>query len=393
MGREDMKRNILLYKWYAVLSEPVFWGPTIILFIQNAGKMSLPEIYLMEAIVLGFMVLLEIPSGALADIVGRKKTILTGQFFVLISVILLAFINSSTDVWISNFVCMIGMVCRSGADSALLYDSLKEIGREIDYQEIQGNALGNKLLAYAFCSLVVGFLSEIDLRLPFFLAIPWVATSCFLIFCFKEPVYTQKFSFKKQADLMKTSIRFVLNSRPVKWIIIFVVLISVSSQIWFYSYNLYFELVNLGLRYYGIIFFLLNIIACFFSRNAYKIEKKFNEQLCIVSMILLIGIPVLLMGLIVIKEIVILVLLQNVVRGFMEPFWGGFLNKHIDTENRATVISIKSAFGGFVAIVSYSLFGFILEIWTLTFCLQALGITVLFFGVIMVVWYRKIFKP
>ncbi len=60
--------------------------------------MSLSEIYLMEAVVVGEIVLLEIPSGALADLIGRKKTILLGQFLIFLSAVLFALIDSPLDV-------------------------------------------------------------------------------------------------------------------------------------------------------------------------------------------------------------------------------------------------------------------------------------------------------
>jgi len=392
MKEENARRNVWLYKFYTVLGEPVLWGPTLILFIQRLGKMSLSEIYLMEAVVVGGIILLEIPSGALADLIGRKKTVLLGQFLILISVILFAFINSPFDVWLANIFCMVGYVCRSGADSALLYDSLKEANREAEYKKIEGAAMGGRLLAYAISSLLVGLISEINLRLPFILTIPWVLLSCLVIFCFKEPIQTERYDFKRQMDLMKVSVLFVANHKEIKWIVSYAALIIISSKVWFFTYNPYFELVDLKLRYYGFVFCLLNIIAWFFSYNAYRIERKIGEEFCMIGMILFIGIPIILMSSVVSQIMVSMVLLQNVVRGFIVPFIGDFLNRRLDTENRATVISIKSAVIGFMSTVSLAVFGLVLKIYSLPLSLQILGVTVLLLGTIKIMQYRKIFK-
>ncbi|MFH0906739.1 MAG: MFS transporter [bacterium] len=392
MNEKEVNRNVRLYKLYAVLGEPILWGPTMILFIQRIGKMSLSEIYLMEAIVVGGIVLLEIPSGALADIIGRKKTMLLAQLFIFTSAILFAFINSPFDVWVSNILCMTGFACRSGADSAFLYDSLKEVNREAEYKKIEGSSMGGGLLAYAISSLFVGFLSEIDLRLPFILTIPWILFSCIVVFCFKEPISIERYVFKQQINLMKTSILFVANHGAVKWIICFTAMIAVSSKLWFFAYNPYFELVELELRYYGIVFFLLNIVAWFFSYNAHRVEKRIGEQACIIGIVVLVGLPILLMGSIVSQVMVSMVLFQNVVRGFMIPFFGDFINRYLDTKNRATVISIESAVSGFVSVISLFLFSFVLKIWSLTFSLQVLGIIVFLLGIITIIQYRRIFK-
>ncbi len=391
MDEKAISRNVMLYKFYAVLGEPILWGPTLILFIQRLGKMSLSEIYLMEAVVVGGIVLLEIPSGALADLIGRKKTILLGQILILASAIFFALINSPLDVWVSNILCMVGFVCRSGADSAFLYDSLKKGKREAEYKQIEGSAMGGRLLAHGIGSLFVGFLSEIDLRLPFILTIPWVLISCLVVLCFKEPIQVREYNFREQVNLMKVSLLFVANHKAVKWIVGYISLIVVSSKLWFFTYNPYFELVELELRYYGVVFCLLNVVAWFFSYNAYRVESKIGERSCMIGMVLLIGLPILMMGSVVSKMMVGMVLLQNVVRGFTGPFFGDFLNRRIESKNRATVISIKSAVSGFVSVVSLSLFGFVLKIWPLTFSLQILGVTVLLLGFVKILQYRKLF--
>lgn len=391
MNEQEVRRNITLYKWFAVLIEPLFIGPTLIFYLQHAGKMSLSHIYIMEAIVVGGLVLLEIPTGALADLIGRKKTILLGAFLMLGSKIFLTTASSPVYIWVSNILWMISLSMRSGADSAFLYDSLKEVGRQKEYKKIEGAAFANLLIVTAICSLFAGFLSEINIRIPFLLSIPGVLISCFVAAFFKEPVQTEKYSFKKQKDLMRISILFVKNHKEIKWIIAFATLISVSSKIWFFSYNPYFELVKFDLRYYGIVFFFFNIIAWFFSRYAYALEKKINEQFSITSMILLIGIPILFMGSFVSKIMISMTFLQNIVRGFVKPFLGGFLNHHINSKNRATVISIKSAVAGFACFFALNLFGLVLKIWPLAFSLQVLGISVLIIGLFLIIQYRKIF--
>ena len=392
MNQKEVKRNVTLYKWFFVLVEPLFIGPTLIFYLQNVAKMSLSHVYVMEAVVVGGFVLLEVPSGALADLIGRKKTIFLGALFQVISKILLVVAVSPIYAWVSNIFWMFSLSMRSGADEAFLYDSLKEAGREKEYEKIQGRAFSYLLLAIAFCSLSAGFLSEIHLRLPFIVGMPFVIASCFVVLLFKEAPKTEKYSVKRQKELLKLSWLFVKNHKKIKWIIAFATLIAVSSKVWFFSYNPYFELVDFDLKYYGVMFFFFNIIAWFFSRNAYKLEKKIGEKFSIISMILLIGMPIILMATFVSKVMVSMTLLQNIVRGFKKPFVGGFLNCHIEDSNRrATILSIESAAAGLASFFALNLFGVALKFWTLTLSLQMLGIFVLIIGSILMLQYRKIF--
>lgn len=392
MNEQKVKRNVTLYKWFVVLVEPLFIGPTLIFYLQHIGKMSLTHIYVMEAIVVAGFILLEIPSGALADLIGRKKTILLGTFLMLGSKLFLAAASSPLYVWISNIFWMVSISMRSGADSAFLYDSLKEVNREKEYKKIQGRANSNLFFVIAFSSLIVGFLSEINLRLPFILSVPGVLASCLIVFFFKESPKTEKYSAKRQRELIKLSMLFLRSRKEIKWIIVFSTLITVSSKIWFFSYNPYFELVDFNLKYYGVMFFFFNIIAWFSSRNAYILEKKIGEQSFIVSAILLVTLPILLMAIFVSKIMISMTLLQNIVRGFKKPFVEGFMNHHIeDSSKRATVLSIESAAAGLACFFALNLFGLSLKFWPLVLSLQILGISVLIIGFFLMIQYRKIF--
>ena len=393
MSKNEMERNIVLYKWFFVLVEPLFVGPTLILYLERVAKMSLSHIYIMEAVVIALAVIMEIPSGALADLIGRKKTMVLGAFSMLICKILLSIATSSLYVWISNIFWVTSISMISGANFAFLYDSLKELDRKNEWEATQGKAFSYMFLTSAFCFLSVGFLSEISLRLPFLLSIPGILASCFIALFFKETGRTERYNGRKQQELMKLSFLFVKNHKKIKWIVGFSVLILVSSKIWFFSYNPYFELVGFNLKYYGIVFFFFNIIAWYFSRNAYLLKRKIKEKSCVVSIVVLMAIPIILMGTFVSKLMISMTFVQNIVRGFIKPFTGGLLNHHIkDSSKRATILSIESAVSGFVSFFALSLFGLSLKIWSLVFSLKILGVLVLIIGSFLIIQYKRIFQ-
>ncbi|HPN81500.1 MAG TPA: hypothetical protein PK412_03070, partial [bacterium] len=79
MDIKQANRNVVLYYFFQLLREPLFWGPILISYIRHVSQMSLSEIYIMEATCLIGIMLLEIPSGALADLLGRRRTIFIGS--------------------------------------------------------------------------------------------------------------------------------------------------------------------------------------------------------------------------------------------------------------------------------------------------------------------------
>ena len=110
------------FAWY-VSSQMVFESAIWILFLQDRG-FSLAEIGIAEA---GFHlapVLLEIPSGSFADLIGRRWSLATGSLLVALSSILLWNAHSLPIAVIALFVSGANYSFRSGADQAYLYDAL-----------------------------------------------------------------------------------------------------------------------------------------------------------------------------------------------------------------------------------------------------------------------------
>jgi len=390
-NERENERNVRLYKWYMTLRKPVLWGPILISGIIHLGQMNLPEIYFMEAIVLVGTIILQVPTGALADLIGRKKTVIIGSILYAISAMWFALMRTPFDVWGANIAWMLGASLCSGADSAFLYDSLKSVGKESEYKKIDGEATGNQLLIVAFCALATGYLAEYSLRLPLLLSIPGVLFSAAIPFFFKEPRTEKKFSATEQMGMMHTGISFVMRHNKVLWIIGFTTLINVAGKIWFFTYNPYFELVNLDLKYYGVVFFLLGVIAWFFSKYAHRISEKIAERNIVVLIVALVGFPILVMGSCISVVSVCMIFPQNIVRGFMRPFFGDLLNRQLGSENRATVISVQSAVSGLAQFVALGGFGYALAALGLPLCLQVLGVITMALGITAILGHRKIF--
>lgn len=391
MNANEVSRNVRLYTWYVALAEPLFWGPVLITSLMHLGKMSLSDIYYLEAIVLVGFIFLEIPSGALADLIGRKKTVVVGAGCQVVSRMLFAFMTSPIDVILANVIWMIGASITSGADSALIYDSLKLAGREGEYRNVEGRATGIYFGLVAFGSLATGFLADISLRLPAILSIPGALISFAAALGMKEPPAENRYSMREQINIMRSGFVFVGRSKKILWIFGFMTMIGVASKAWFFSYNPYFELVELDVVYYGMIFFILNGIAWHFSRSADGIGKRMGERNVIVLMVICVGLPIVLMGSFVSVALISMVFMQNVVRGLSKPFFSELLNRHIESKHRATVLSIQSAFSGGMQFLGFGVFGFVLASFGLPFALQALGIVVLALGAGSIVIYRKVF--
>ena len=389
MNTYDVTRNVLLYRIHVIFNEPLFWGAVLIDSLQRLAHMSLPDIYYMESVVLVLCVALDVPAGVLADLIGRKKCLIMGRMFLLVDTYLFASMQTPADAWTANVLWAIGFALQSGADSALLRDSLGEVRREHEFKEIAGKSVGGRYLLMALCALAIGPLATIHPRLPFYLGLPFMALPLIAVCFLKEPAATTAAHPIEKMKLLQQGCRAALHSAEVRWMVGLAALLATTSKVWFFTYNPYFELVGLPLTQYGVIFFCLNIVAWLSSRYAVGIERHLGERACIIGMVLCLGAPIMLMAAVPIQAFAYLVVIQNVVRGFMMPFVQDYLNRHIKSSVRATVLSVQSSFANLMAIVALASFGFLTGTLGLLPSLMLLGFSVTILGTWSYVTYVK----
>lgn len=392
----QQRRTVLLYQLYMVVSEPLFWGPIVIYSLLTLAHMSLTEIFFMEAIVMMVLVMSNVPAGALADVIGKKRAVLIGRFLLLVSIICFATMTSSLLAWVGNLAWAFGFALTSGSESSLLFETLKNGSGTKRFKEVQGKAIGYRFLVIALACLLVGVLAEVHPRLPLYLSVPGQVLAFLLVIGMTEPGTTTTFSRKAQWRAIKEGLRFVKNTPVVLWMVLFAALVGVISKVWFFTYNPYFELVGMPVSHYGFVFFLLNIVAWLSSHYAYKIETVMSEFGLVVFSIACLSVPILLMALFPSYLVAYLVLAQNIVRGFIRPFTEDFVHHHIrDAEAeaaRATIMSVKSAVSQFMMVCGLFGASFALEYFSLISVLLGLGVIASILGTVAILSYKRVVR-
>ena len=100
---------------------------------------SLVQIGIAETIFHITSLIFEIPSGALADIFGRKRTLIISNVMSTIGCVIMAFTNGFAGVCISFVFLALSYNFASGSGDALAYDSLKSVHMEDKYEGYSSN--------------------------------------------------------------------------------------------------------------------------------------------------------------------------------------------------------------------------------------------------------------
>ncbi len=127
-----IKKQIRTIYTISALSSFQIAGASWVALLAARG-FSLSQIGIAEGVFHMSSLLFEVPSGVIADVFGRKKSMLLSQCMFLLSALLMAFSEGFAGVLVSLAACAWGYNFASGTREALAYDTLKSGGQEEQY--------------------------------------------------------------------------------------------------------------------------------------------------------------------------------------------------------------------------------------------------------------------
>ncbi|MEZ3508707.1 MAG: MFS transporter [Lachnospiraceae bacterium] len=125
--------------------------------ILAARGYSLVEIGFAETIFHITSLLLEIPSGVLADVFGRKKMLIVSTIMTMVGNIIMIFSSNLFLICASMIFQAASYNFLSGSGDALAYDSLKMVSREAHYEKYASNQMVIYRLCGGISTLCAGF--------------------------------------------------------------------------------------------------------------------------------------------------------------------------------------------------------------------------------------------
>lgn len=218
-----MKRNIWLAYFLAFCFNAIFWYGIWVLYYLKFTDYS--GIGLIEMVIIITSVAGEIPTGAIADLLGKKYTLLAAFLLRAIGETVMGLAGGIIHLISSVFLISLGYAFHSGAYEALIFDSLKQDKNESRYSKVLANVHTIGLITSAGSSILGGLLYHLLPGIPFFAT----ATLSFLgmlgtLFLVEPKVDREKFSLSNYFRQTKTGFRQlfqpVLKIKTINLIII-----------------------------------------------------------------------------------------------------------------------------------------------------------------------------
>lgn len=314
-------------------------------FLLNSG-LNFFEVNLVNACYFLTLFICEIPTGAFADIFGRKKSFIIACALMCMSMFMYGSSHTFLMFVLAEILAAVGSTFRSGAFQAWFVDSMKHIGYEGEFTKIFARENLYKQIGGAFGAVGGAYLATINPQLTWYIGGTFMAITTIIAYVIMKEEYFKKtkISWKQGFVSMKNtaviSIHYGMNHKPVRFILIITAIqifaVQALNMYWqpFFG-NLHVKTSNFGYIYVGV-----NISIALGALIISRLQIVGKEKSMILWTQIWVGACALVAATVGGLPIaIVFYLLHEVGRGTWQPLIDGYLQKRIPSDERATITS------------------------------------------------------
>ena len=382
MTSRRIVNTYLLLSFLQTLAASFIWGVNT-LFLLDAG-LSLTEAFVANAAFTAGMMIFEVPTGVVADTVGRRTSFILGAVTLLISTLAylgLWQIQGGILLWILvSALIGLGFTFFTGATEAWLVDALDATGYQGGVDRVFGKGQSVMGAAMLIGTVSGGFLGQVNLALPYlFRSGALVAVIAAALILMRDIGFTPERNGSVAQEmrlLLRASVEHGLRNPPVR-LFMFAALFADGVFIWiFYAFQPYLlELLGDPSAVYvaGIAAAVFAIAQMVGGSSVGFFANRFNSR----TSVLLLNVGVAGIGLVLVGAAdllptpagfwvaVALLTMVAMLGAVATPMRQAYLNAVIPSRQRATVLSFSSLMGSAGGVVAQPALGRVADVWSL----------------------------
>jgi MFS family permease len=341
-------KKLRLFYVFRLLATSYLYIPIFMLF-QAARGLTFFERLALGGLFSAVVILVEVPTGVFADRIGRRRSMLLGALAMVASCLIAVRAHTFPAFAVAEALAALSIALCSGADSAYLFDFLREHDRTHEYGRRESAASAWHLMGSAIAFAGGGLLAEIDLALPY-LVTAAVAAMAAVVACLlhddrpaTEPVPTP-YRARSWGTQITSALAHVARNPRLAWIVGYSAVVFVLLRATVYLYQPYLEERGLGPVAIGLLFAGVYAIASFVAYRTYHLRQRVGDELLLWSLLAVLAVSFIgLAGAGRGPWMLALLVVQAVANGVSSPLTKPLLNAEIsDSRQRAAVLSVES---------------------------------------------------
>ncbi len=337
-----MIKQVQKFYLASFLKNQTYFVPIMIVFFQDLG-LSYSEIFWIYTIGSVFSFLIEIPTGLIADIFGKRKSVIVSRFFIFLSFLIFGFASGFWVLVLANVLYEFGKSFRSGTETAYVFDYLKQDRDSPSYTYVKANQKFYARLSEAVATAIGGFLAvNFGFNFVFFIAsVPALVNFLQTLTWRKIKENEEKYQFKQSVLFAWDSLKSVFQNKILSKIVFNILIFSSTLFATDKFIQPYMQAVGIEIAYFGLIYSASLLLIAFFVKYISKLEEKFSDEKVMNYITAIAIIPLLILatgyqGVLGVVLFFALLAAENV----RSPIANTVFHGNIDSQNRATMGSI-----------------------------------------------------
>lgn len=347
--------------FFALRFSEAFW----VIYLRSRG-LSFAAIGLLETVYHIASFLAEIPTGIIADRIGRRYSLMIGRATCIVTAVLMLSVRNLPLLALTFAMWSLGGAFHSGAYEALVYDGLVEQGRSGSFTRVWGRLNGTYLAGASLAAVSGGVIAQATaLRMLYYLSMGVDIIALAVLLFMREPAF-HGHSAEGALGHLAESVRILRGSPRLAALLLF----SGSLGACVATARMYgqsqMQLAGVPLSVIGFEATLANLAAIGPALVAHKIQDRLGTGLSLRLGVLAAGIPIALVGMVGIPHrwtgrvlLIIFLLLAGAAEECLYPIISDRMNAMIPSAQRATVLSANGMMYSICMIGVFPLFGVI----------------------------------
>ena len=244
----------------------------ITIFWQDELGFTMTQIFVIKAIFAGTMVVLELPSGFVADRIGYRKTLIIAACIAVVgwSVYLLA--ERFAFILTAEIILGISISLMSGTTSAMMYESLLRGEQEHRFTVWQGRVRFFGQLAEGSTALVAGLLYTISPRVPFALQVVVFLIGIGIAYSLVEPTVHRISVSQPLARMRGIMLSIIRGSSKLRAVVLFTISLGMTSYIPVWIIQVYAEEAGVPVAWLGPMWAVANYTVAIAAINSARLH-------------------------------------------------------------------------------------------------------------------------
>lgn len=337
---------------------------TYVIYLQQKRGLSLTQVAFMDSTFWIVMAFSEVPTGIVADRFSRKSSLIIGTILSCMGFLSFGLAPSFILLMLANTIWAIGNSFQSGANEALLYESLQIIGRGKEYTKITGRVLAIRR-GMVVVSIIGGLLASIDLVLPFLVGALFQGAVLIILFTLKEPKIERKETENTRMrydEMVRQSVKVIRAHPRLRFAVLYLTVIPIA---WFGMGVLFLQPIAISLgvpiALIGVVVMMVNGASMAGSILADRTEKHFGKKRILYSVPVLLIICLIFIGAIQTVLVLLIVAVLCFLAVLTEPLVKDIIQNEVPDEIRATVLSMQSLLSTLFIAIMEPILGFIAD--------------------------------